>query len=377
MIKKIYHIYIDKCRGKASRVELRVKWIAEWVAIFRKKPLYKDVVWTKEQQKEFDDYWEKNYGKKISNRWHKLYQSMNGVFDVAYIPEFLYTTKLEPKINAYNACVTYADKNLTEILYSGVVPDVRAPHTFVCKDTHKCYDSERTPISEEKALKIFSNVGEAVIKPTVGSSSGRSVRLLCMKNARDKRTGESAESIWNRYGKNFIVQERIKPHPAFAKLYAGSINTMRFITYLKENGVGCAPASLRIGSGGSEVDNIHAGGMVLGIDDNGKCREKAYQLGYGDSNVTFTKHPDTQTVFEGYEIPFMEKIREAARKLHSRTPNAGILSWDFTVNDQNEIIVVEVNYTGQSVWFPQIVNEQPIFGEDTEYILQIMRGDRC
>lgn len=44
-----------------------------------------------------------------------------------------------------------------------------------------------------------------------------------------------------------------------------------------------------------------------------------------------------------------------------------------TIDYLFEPVIIEANYLGQSVWFPQIVNEEPIFGEYTIDILKRIR----
>lgn len=360
----------------SEKVEVGKTFAAEWFSIFRKYKLYKDIRWTKEQQQEFDTYWKVHYGKKISNRWHRLYQSMNGVFCVEYIPEILYSTKIEPKWNRRLYCKVYADKALTETLYSDKIAGVRTPITYLVKDEQAFYGTNRAHLDYIAALNLLSNIGDVVIKPTVDSSSGKGVRILKMCDGIDEKTGDTAEKIMAIYKKNYLVQEKIISHSKLSKIYPDAVNTIRFITYLSPNGVSHAPISLRIGSGGSEVDNIHAGGMVVAVDENGVLSEKAYRLGYGDNNEFFTAHPDTGLAFEGYKLPFMDRIRDAAYALHVKTPNVGMISWDFTVNDKDEIIVVEANYIGQSIWFPQIINKTGFFGNDAAYVLECMKDSR-
>jgi D-alanine-D-alanine ligase-like ATP-grasp enzyme len=136
-----------------------------------------------------------------------------------------------------------------------------------------------------------------------------------------------------------------------------------------------APIALRIGRENSNVDNIHAGGLVIGVEDNGQLLPTAYELGYGDRNTQYTHHPDTNVCFEEIVLPNIVETIRASYQMHGKFPHIGIISWDFTVNDQNQTVLVEANIMGQSVWFPQIVHGKGIFGDQTESVLQmIIRG---
>ncbi len=372
-MKRIYSMLIAVFSNIIKLISFLKTWTAEWVAILRKKPLYKDVVWTKEQQKEFDDFWKKNYGKKISNRWHKLYEASNGVYHYDYLPEILYSTKIEPKLNDYTYCEVFADKNLNEIFFNNRIAGVRTPNCYLSNNHGKFYDSQRQLISKDMAVEILSNIGEAVIKPTVNSSSGKGVIIVNMQNGINIRNNMSALDIINSYKSNFIVQEKIKPSEELSALYPSSINTLRTISYIVGDSINVAPISLRIGGGGSEVDNIHAGGMSIAVGNDGALAKYAYRLGYGDSFEKFEEHPDTSIMFEGYRLSFVERLIDTAKRLHKLTANIGFISWDFTVDSDDNIVVIEANFKGQSVWFPQMLSGDTFFGEDTEKVLNTLK----
>lgn len=372
-MKKIYRMILGLLGNLPVILEIIKTYIAEWVAIIRKRPLYKHIKWTKEQQKEFDEYWKKNYGKKISNRWHKLYEASNGVHRTDYLPEIIYSTKIEPRQNNYTYCCVYADKNLNGIFFNNRIENVRTPDCFLSNNHSYFYDGNRNIISREKAVDILNNAGKAVIKPAVDSSSGHDVIIVDMKNGRDIRSGKAAQDIFEYYKNNFIVQEKIEQSSELSTLYPSSINTVRVISYIVDDEVCVAPVSLRIGGNGSEVDNIHAGGMSIAVSDDGALAERAYRLGYGDSFECFDKHPDTGVVFKGYKLSFVDRLISTAKRLHGMTANIGVISWDFTVDNNDNIVVIEANFRGQSVWFPQMLSGESFYGKNTEKVLQALR----
>ena len=158
-----------------------------------------------------------------------------------------------------------------------------------------------------------------------------------------------------------------------AKLYPNSINTFRVISYLLEGKIEVAPISLRIGGGNSEVDNIHAGGMSISVKRDGFLGEYAYRLGYGDSFEKYNAHPDTKIVFKEYRLSFVDKLVNSAKRLHGYLPNIGIVSWDFTIDEDGNVVVVEANLKGQSVWFPQMLSGESLFGENTRDVIDYVR----
>lgn len=52
----------------------------------------------------------------------------------------------------------------------------------------------------------------------------------------------------------------------------------------------------------------------------------------------------------------------------------GILSWDLTIDEEGQVVIIEMNSTGQSAWFPQFVNGESLFGENTPQILKLIKN---
>lgn len=361
--KKVFRT-IDNIPAKAAKTKFK---IGENIAIVKKRKIYNKVKWTAEQTAEFNDYWKKWGG--VKPYWHKLYQSINGVFNVKYFPEKLYSTKLEPMLNPWIYSKVFSDKNMIDLFW-GNVEGVNIPRRILSKMNTSYYDGEGNYVSLNKAVEIVNDIGKCIIKPTVDSSSGQGVKLLNFVNGVDELSGESAKSLIERRNDSFVVQEIVENNKNIREIHPNSLNTIRVITYKVEEEIHCAPLTLRIGVGDSTVDNIHAGGLCVGINKDGTLKEKAYQLGWGDSSRYFLKHPTSGIVFKDYYIGNMRQVIDAAKRLHEKATQLGIVSWDLTINKNEQVVLIEANCYGQSVWFPQVINGQSLFGDDTEYFLE-------
>src|SRR3546814_2544081 len=65
----------------------------------------------------------------------------------------------------------------------------------------------------------------------------------------------------------WVVQQKVRQHPALHDLHTSSHNTCRIITLLSGQGkVDILGAVLRIGTGQGEVDNTTGGGIAAAID---------------------------------------------------------------------------------------------------------------
>lgn len=362
--------HIDNIPETARKVKYT---IGEDIAIIKKKKLYNKVKWTPEEQNEFHTFWKRFGG--MRPYWHKLYQSINGTFDVRYFPEKLYTTKLEPMVNPWIYTKIFSDKNMIETLWSDV-SEVYIPRTYLKCINNSLYDCNGRSITRVKAKDALNNIGKCIKKPTVDSSSGNNIRLLNIIDGIDVLSGEPLETVLSDIENNSNIQELIHNNKALKALNQTSLNTIRVITFRVEDQIHVAPLTLRIGVGDSSVDNIHSGGLCIGINEDGTLKEYAYKLGWGDNNLRFSEHPTSKLIFKDYYIGDIQKLLQAAKKLHEKVLQLGIVSWDLTFNDRNDVTIIEANCSGQSVWFPQVINCESLFGKDTEYFLDLIKKSR-
>lgn len=366
--KNTYRAIISFFEKIPVKIELIKKNIAEDYAIIRKKNIYKNVIWSQEEQKAFDGFWIEASGRKISDRWHKLYQSMSGNFAVDYFPEKLFSTKVEEALNDPTYAKVFRDKNMLDVLFTNcgcVIPKT----VCMCCGGH-FYDGGRNFITRERAIELTYSSNNLIVKPTADSSSGQGVRFL--DNPQELSKQDMFE-MFNSLGDNFVVQKRIIPHPDFSAFNSSSINTIRIMTYIVNGEIHHVPIAFRIGRKGKSVDNIHAGGLVVGVRDDGTLLPEAYELGYGDRTVKYLKHPDSNVVFDGYKLPYIQDVINSAYAVHRRLVNVGIVSWDFTVDSDNNPVLIEANIRGQSIWFPQIVHGKGAFGKYTKDIMDMIK----
>ncbi len=337
--------------------------------IRRKEKFWKSIELTKEQKQEIDQFYLINYGKKISYKWHRLYTSYTGRFDPQYFPEILFTTKMEPILNPRNYAEVLSDKSFVPMLIEDV-EEVTAPATILnCIRGDIWYQHKIIDI--DQAVQVLFNIGEVILKPTVDSCSGHNVLLCDFHDGTDRNTRKSVKEILSCYRQNFIVQTVIKEDENWAALHPNSLNTMRITTYIcpGKDEIQVAPLLLRMGRNNSFLDNAHAGGIVIAVSDDGVLDDTAYS----EYQEKYQAHPDSKITFSGYQLPYVEKIVTAAKRLHERIPQLKILSWDLCPDEEGKIVLVECNTLGQGVWFPQYFHGKGFFEDNTASMLQIIR----
>ncbi|MCL2767248.1 MAG: hypothetical protein FWE49_00735 [Synergistaceae bacterium] len=362
-LKNAYKWYIKQVEISAKEKELRGY-----------KRLYSSVKLTPAQEREIHGIWKENYGRKISLNWHRLYQSfyhnsIGGGYNKYYFPEHIFETELIHILNPRGLKNCLAEKSLMEFYFSGI-GQVKTPKTVLMNCNGYYYNADRRIITRERAKSILQTAGDIVVKPSIDSSSGRLVLFFNFTNQQgDNKLITNPCDLLDYYKQNFIVQERIIQHPSLAKLHDSSVNTIRINTYILDFAVYNSPIAMRIGCGNNRTDNLHAGGISVGIDIEGALKSVAFTK----NQRIYYKHPDSEVSFEGYRIPKISHMVEKAKELHGRIPHVGIIAWDMTLDDNENIVVIECNLSYPGIWFPQALNGESFFGENTPKMIAMCR----
>lgn len=335
----------------------------------RRKNIYEKVILSKEQKSAIDRLYLENYGEKIPYTWHRHFTAFTGNFTEKYFPELLFIPEFEHFMNLFPAYTkTMSDKNLLFLIaQSG---NVEMPKSFVNSAAGILRDNNYTQITLERAVEILSNIGAAFIKPTVDSGSGQGCMCANFENGIDTVSGKEIAELIKNLGNDWVIQENIKCSNDIRRIYSCCVNTFRIITYRWKEKIYHMPIIMRIGQGNNFLDNAHAGGMFIAVDDDGTLHKTAYT----EFKNEFNKHPDTGVVFNGYKIKNVDKCIAAAEHMCTLVPQLGCVNWDFTINENEEPILIEANTECGSVWLIEMAHGVGPFGENTEEILKWMRN---
>lgn len=126
---------------------------------------------------------------------------------------------------------------------------------------------------------------------------------------------------------------------------------------------------MRIGRNGSIVDNAHAGGIHVGINKDGTLKK----IAFSECGEKFEIHPDTNVKFENYKIPKIAEMIEFAKTHHYKIPHVGLIGWDFTLDNNSNIVIIETNIQCPGISFVQYANGQSLFGENTEKMIRMLK----
>ena len=130
---------------------------------------------------------------------------------------------------------------------------------------------------------------------------------------------------------------------------------------------------MRIGQGGNFLDNAHAGGMFIAVDNDGTLHKKAFT----EFRNEYTQHPDTKIKFEDYKIDLFPEVIKAAIQMHESVPQIGCCNWDFTIDITGTPMLIEANMNngkqGGGIWLIEMAHGVGAFGDNTAEILQWLR----
>jgi len=144
-----------------------------------------------------------------------------------------------------------------------------------------------------------------------------------------------------------LCEEVIRQHPDMDAIWAGSINTIRMVTILKDDKAHVVAAYLRVGNGPRPVDNFNNGGMVVPVDRatgviRCQARDKAGNL--------YPNHPSTGTKFDGYQIPMWTEIQALLQEAAQVVPQMRYVGWDVAITPDGPLLVEANHYPGHDIY---------------------------
>lgn len=336
-----------------------------------KKWIWKSVKLSKEQKRSIDKYYKQHYGKKVPYTYHRLFMGFTGEFDEKYIPEMLYATYLERFLTDISYGNVFTNKNTLPIFARGL--NVKMPQNIVMCSKGGYYDRDYNKITSTEAEQILNNIGKVFVKITKESCGGKGCAIADFVDGVDLVSNQPIPTVLSSLGADFCIQELIVCHDSISRIYPGSVNTFRVITYLLEGEAYHCPVIMRLGLGGSFTDNASAGGIFIALDDDGAMHKSAFT----ELRKEYTVHPDTNIVFEGQKIEHLDRVIETAKRLQYAIPQVGVINWDFTINEKGEPVLIEANMKNDvqsgSIWLIQMAHGKGAFGENTAKVLKYIR----
>lgn len=288
-------------------------------------------------------------------RWFDVYNKTN-VFDFPlkyYIPDSFYYCIVDGFLSNEKSGKVLDDKNMYDLYFY----DVKQPKTICRKVNDVFLDSAYHVITKQRAVELCVAEDNVIIKSSVDACAGRGI----YKWSKHLSDSESLGCLLDK-GHNYIVQQMIKQHQTLAAFNDTCVNTLRLVTLYFEGKIHLCSAVLIAGGKNAVTNHLHGGGIVCGIHSNGLLYHTAFD---GKLNQ-YTKHPNG-VIFSECRIPEFDKCIEMVKRLAARFLSAAqLISWDLTINEEGEPILIETNLVRGGV--VQIA-AGPVFGSLTPKVL--------
>ena len=328
-------------------------------------------------EKDYIAFWKRLYSH-VEPYSYRFFRHYCG--DSPYIvPEDIGHSIIEPRLNPKPFTPFYEDKNmLATLLQEGAVP-----RTILCRiHGDEIVDEERKKSAIEynsSPTELFAILGggKIILKPTIGSSSGRNIHIFepqCNRYVSHDGKNVLDGRFLNEYGKDWVIQETIEQHVFMSHFCSSSVNTIRVNTYrsVKDEKVYILSAAVRIGHAGSIVDNLHQGGGLVGVDvETGAMRHEVLDQ-YGNrtsmlNGIDFAK--------ENFRIPNWDEVKLFCKEMAFRNAHCRLIALDIAIREDGKPVLIEWNVTPYSFsyWIPMMTGVTPL-GDKTEEIVNYCIG---
>ncbi len=315
---------------------------------------------TDDERTAVERYWAP-YTESNAVGWVEYYSGLHGAMDVRFLPEAVYYVDMDPYFNNH-AMAQHLDH---KCYYGRMFPEIRQPKTVAMRVGGVWMDGAFRAMDKPRVLEACQNAGTVIVKPATGFGAGVGVRIW----DHEEYSVETLERMLECSVLDIVVQEYLRQYEGMAALHRASVNTVRTISFYQKGEVHILSSVVRMGVGGSKVDNISAGGISVGVLPDGRLKAE----GFNKYGKRFPVHPDG-AVFADCQVPCYGKICDQIRAAHRTLPHFRLISWDFAVDEAGEPVLIELNLKQGELDFHQI-NNGPLFGDLTEDVLQEVYGN--
>jgi hypothetical protein len=362
-VKSSYFKRLKQQHRKRRRSKRRLKY---YTKLYRTGGILLDATATN-FIKEIDQYWNLHYGTTINPLWHLAYAQVTGRKDPRYISSEIWWEEILPHFNDLELRPAFRDKNLSDLF----LPQAPIPNTIIKRIHSHYYTADNHLIAVTDAEQLLCQAQHTLIIKPSQTDDGYGIAELVSSKGRFllDQSPCTFEDLEQKYGKNFIVQEKIIQHPILAAPHPSSVNTIRVVSFRWRGEIKILLAFVRFGINGKLTDNVGTGGLCCGIDSSGRLQALAVDR----AGKTYARHPTSNYDFgQQKEIPDFHAVCTLAVNLHHNIYPFDIISWDFALDIYSKPLFLELNFRG-AVDVYQFASGKPLFGNLTEEVLDEIR----
>lgn len=289
------------------------------------------------------------------------------------VPEDIGRSYIEEVLNPVAYRAPYEDKNL----FPEIIGKENVPRTIVCRINGSNLLDADYKSADDDLSKYVADATSLILKPSVNSSSGRGIIKFEKRGKEFISAGKNitlTKDFLLSYQKDFCLQEAVVQHSFMNKLCPTSVNTMRLCLYrsvTSEEPVVTAGV-IRIGKNGSFVDNVHSGGMRIGVDVSSGELGKYVVDQYGNKQDTWNGIDFSKSI---YFVPNWNDVVSFAKYVGTRIHHHRLIALDIALKENGIPILIEYNLSGFS-YSPYMVTNQEVFGKYTDEIIDYCRRNK-
>lgn len=174
----------------------------------------------------------------------------------------------------------------------------------------------------------------------VTSWGGKDIFKLDVENNQLKIDNKpsSIDTLREKLGEGkYILQDKIIQHKKLNELNSSCVNTLRVYTKKEAAHPKYINSFLRMGVGGSIVDNVSSENLAIGLTKNHFLAEKAFKR--ATPPIWVTHHPDSKIKFSEFEMPFHQEAIDLCCSAHQYFSDFLIIAWDVAIEENGPVML--------------------------------------
>ena len=197
--------------------------------------------------------------------------------------------------------------------------------------------------SKDEVIAFMKKHKVFMAKPVIGTC-GKGIEKI---NIKDYKSLDEIYDYLTSEGMNYELEEVIKQDMHVASIYPLSINTVRIVTIVDDEGTShVICAYFRIGNG-KYVDNFNSGGMVAPVnEETGEVIDKAIDK----KKNLYERHPVTNACIKNFKFPDWDKALELVKEACKIIPEMRYIGWDVCFSTKGPILVEGNEYPGHDIY---------------------------
>lgn len=291
-----------------------------------------------------DDYSKDVFGHHCFASWLYVYSAIAGRFKEGWIPDNYYGSVVIPKMKGDYGKISCLKSLHSALFCNNSFPDLLSYSNGLFFDTNY-----RVISPDFLQDKLFTGQDKVTYKID-NSSRGRAIFFF------DR---ESFDLLKIYKLGNGVFQRFINQHKMFQEFAKGSVATLRMTTVLEDDGrTSLRACYLRLGTG-ADTHVQSKSHIRIPIDmQNGAFNN----TGFTTSWLEIDCHPTSKVEFQGKSIPAFDDCRKLVTTLHRRVPYARCIGWDVTIDDEENVKVMEWNAEHNDIKFGE-ATQGPCFSD--------------